>query len=134
MDNWEGFLTQSRRFWEVAEAINDPEHSNQAVSNAIHAVFAANDALCLRLMRRRPGGTSHAEGARALQQACKGTPWEREAATRARQYSQIVKEKNAAEYEGQPIGPETTERIMTQSSRFLDWAQSVLATSGGPRA
>jgi hypothetical protein len=126
LDNWEGFVTQSRRFWEVAEAVNDPGHVNQAVSNAIHAVIAANDALCLRLMRRRPGGISHAAGARALQQACKGRPWEREAASHAHQYSQIVREKNAAEYEGQAINLESAQRIMTQSRRFLDWVEKVL--------
>jgi HEPN domain-containing protein len=127
--DWQGFLRQARRFWDVAEASRGPEHVNQAVSNAIHAVIAANDALCLYLAHERPGGKSHTEAAQLLRRACKGTRWEREAAARARQYAQITQEKNAAEYEGQSLSPETADRLMTQARRFLDWAERVLPTS-----
>ncbi len=126
MADWQGFLTQARRFWDVAEASHDPEHANQAASNAIHAVIAANDALCLYLLHERPGGDSHTEASRMLQRACKGTAWEREAARKARQYAQIVQLKNAAQYEGQLLRPDDVARIMTQAKRFLDWAQRVL--------
>lgn len=126
MANWHGFLRQARRFWEVAEAAHDPEHASQAVSNATHAVIAANDAVCLYQLGERPRGESHGEAARLLQAACKGTRWERGAATRARQFAQILREKNAAEYEGRLIAPETADRIMRQAKRFLDWAEQVL--------
>lgn len=126
MSTWQGYLSQSRKFWDVAQAADDPEHMNQAVSNAVHAVIAANDALCISLLGRRSSGTSHRDAAHLLQAACRGTQWEREAAARSRQYSQIVSIKNAAEYEGVPLSPETAQRIMTQSKRFLDWIECVL--------
>jgi hypothetical protein len=119
-------MTQARRFWDVAEASHDPEHANQAASNAIHAVIAANDALCLYLLHERPGGRSHTEASRMLQRACKGTRWERQASTKARQYAQIVQLKNAAQYEGQVLRPDEVERIMTQAERFLSWVDRVL--------
>jgi len=124
--DWQGFLRQAHRFFEVAEAAHDPEHASQAVSNAVHAVIAANDAVCLYQLAERPGGESHGEAGRFLQAACKGTRWEQEAATRARQFAQILREKNAAEYEGRLIAPETADRIMRQAKRFLDWAERVL--------
>jgi len=124
--DWQGFLRQAQRFWEVAEAAHDPEHASQAVSNAVHAVIAANDAVCLYRLGERPGGRSHSETGRLLQRAGKGTPWEREASVRARQLAQVLREKNAAEYEGRLVAPDTADRIMRQARRFLDWAERVL--------
>ena len=63
MATWQEFLTEARRFWEVAEAAYDPDHVNQAASQAIHAVIAANDALCLFLIQDRPSGESHSQAA-----------------------------------------------------------------------
>ena len=126
MADWQGHLKQARRFWEVAEAAHDPEHASQAVSNAVLAVIAANDAVCLYLLGEVPGGRSHGGAARLLQAACKGTRWEQEAATRARQFAQILREKNAAQYEGRLLAPETADRTMTQARRFLDWVDRVL--------
>ncbi|MFP4250007.1 MAG: HEPN domain-containing protein [Armatimonadota bacterium] len=120
-------MRQAQRFWDVAEASNDPEHANQAASNAIHAVIAANDAVCLFLVHERPGGKSHSEAATLLRQACKGTRWEREAAAKARQYAQITQMKNAAEYEGQLLSTQDVDRIMTQARRFIDWAERVVS-------
>lgn len=127
MADWQGFMRQAQRFWDVAEASNDPEHANQAASNAIHAVIAANDAVCLFLVHERPGGKSHSEAATLLRQACKGTRWEREAAAKARQYAQITQMKNAAEYEGQLLSTQDVDRIMTQARRFIDWAERVVS-------
>lgn len=126
MADWQGFLRQAQRFWEVAEAAHDPEHASQAVSNAVHAVIAANDAVCLYRLGERPGGRSHSETGRFLQRAGRGTPWEREASVRARQLAQVLREKNAAEYEGRLVAPDTADRIMRQARRFLDWAERVL--------
>lgn len=126
MADWQGFLRQSRRFWEVAETVHDPEHASQAASNAIHAVIAANDALCLHQLGERPGGESHSEAAQFLQRACRGTRWEQDAARRARHYTQIIREKNAAEYEGRSIGPEAADMIMKRAKRFLDWVEELL--------
>jgi hypothetical protein len=47
MAEGQGYLSKARKFWEVTEAVNDPEHTSQAVSNAILAVIAANDSVCL---------------------------------------------------------------------------------------
>ncbi|MFO7945872.1 MAG: HEPN domain-containing protein [Armatimonadota bacterium] len=126
MADWQGFLRQARRFWEVAEAANDPEHASQAASNAIHAVIAANDAICLYLSGERPTGDSHSQAAQVLQRACRGTQWEEEAAKRARQFAQIMREKNAAEYEGRSLDQETVAMIMRRARRFINWAETIL--------
>jgi len=124
--NWQGFLIQARRFLEVAEAAHDPEHTSQAASNAVHAVIAANDALCLYQLGERAAGESHSEAGRFLQRALRGTRWEEQAARHARQFTQIIREKNAAEYEGRAIGRDSADRIITQAKRFLDWVEQVL--------
>jgi len=126
MAHWQEFLRQSRRFWEVAEAVHDPEHTSQAAGNAIHAVIAANDALCLHQLGERPGGESHSEAAQFLQRACSGTRWEQEAAQKAGQYTRIIREKNAVEYEGRSIGAEAADLIVKRAKRFLDWVEEVL--------
>lgn len=126
MANWQGFLREAHKFWTVAEATWDTAHLNQAASSAILAVIAANDAICVYFLGERPGGESHGEAARFLKDACKGTRWEQDAARRAAQFTSIVREKNAAQYEGRPIGPETADRIMKQAKRFLDWADRIL--------
>ena len=69
MAEWQGYLSQARKFWEVAEAVNDPEHTSQAASNALLTVIAANDAVCLRLAGRKPGGESHTAAAEILREA-----------------------------------------------------------------
>jgi len=89
-------------------------------------VIAANDALCLHQLGERATGGSHSEAARLLQRACRGTRWESEARTRAKQFTQIIREKNAAQYEGRSIGPDSADRIMAQAKRFLDWVDRVL--------
>ncbi len=126
MANWQGFLREAHKFWTVAEVAFDATHTSQAASNAILAVIAANDAICLYHLGERPGGESHGEAARFLKDACKGTRWERDAAKRAVQFTSIIREKNAAQYEGRPIGPATADRIMKQAKRFIDWADGVL--------
>ena len=107
MADWRGFLIQARRFLEVAEAAHDPAHASQAASNAIHAVIAANDALCVYQLGERAAGQSHSEAARFLQRALRGTRWEEQAARHAKGFTQIIREKNAAEYEGRSIGPDS---------------------------
>ena len=84
MDTWQTRFTQARRFWTVAEALRDgPDFGNQAVSNAVLAVIAANDALCLHSGRSRLSGDSHTQAAEALEGALKGTPHEADAAKHA---------------------------------------------------
>jgi len=119
-------MSEAGRFWEVAETARDLGHINQAVSNAVLAVIAANDAVCLFLASKRPAGDSHAAAARALQDACKGTEWEQEGAQRSRQLVEMLRQKSVAQYEGKPMGSDVAERVMKQARRFLEWASRVL--------
>ena len=128
MATWQARLRDARQFWDVAEAAHDPAHGNAAASNAILAVIAANDALCLRLARTQPGGESHAEAARVLKEACRGTTWEAEAARRAQQLSGVIRQKAAAQYSGRTLSPFEVAQVMRQAQRFLEWAEQVLAT------
>ena len=45
MATWQDFIREAGRFWDVARMVDGPGYENQAVSNAILAVIAAND-LC----------------------------------------------------------------------------------------
>ncbi len=127
MATWQDRLRDARGFWEVAEAFNDPDHRNQAASNAILALIAANDAVCLRLIQQRPRGESHAEATQLLQQACRDTVWEREAAAKSRQFLEVIRHKAAVQYEGRLLSSADLQKIMKQVQRFLDWAEEVFA-------
>jgi HEPN domain-containing protein len=128
MPRWEEFLKEARKFREVAREFDRPGYANQAVSNAVHAVIAANDAICLRLINERPGGENHSEAVRVLTRACKGTPWEPEASQRGQQLTQVLQQKNASQYYGTVLPAAVAERVMKQADRFIEWAETVLAS------
>jgi len=126
MATWQDFIREAGRFWDVARMVDGPGYENQAVSNAILAVIAANDALCLFLHGERAQGQSHAEARAALKTACRGTELEAEAAVRAQQLSDVLQQKHAAQYYGRPIGREAAGRAMKQAERFIGWVNDVL--------
>lgn len=127
MPRWDEFLSEARKFREVAREFDRPGYANQAVSNAAHAVIAANDAICLRLINERPGGESHTEAARVLTRACRGTPWERDCAQRVQQLALVLQQKSAAQYHGAALRPAVAERVLKQAERFVEWVEGVLA-------
>ncbi len=128
MENWSDRLTDARGFWDVAETVNDDAHAKQAASNAILACIAGNDAVCLFLGGRRAKGESHIEAARVLQDVCRGTRWEQESPARARQLIEIIRQKNAAQYQGRPLSSSDVAKVMKQVERFLDWAERVVSS------
>jgi hypothetical protein len=123
---WQGYLREARRFWEVAQAIDAPGYHSQAVSNAVHAVIAANDAVCTFRIGERCQGASHTEAADVLRRACRGTALEQQATRRARQLADVLQQKSSAQYYGKQVDPETARRVMTQAQRFIEWVQEVL--------
>ena len=138
MARCDDYLSEARKFRDVARKCDLPRYANQAVSNMELAVIAANDAVCLRLSNERPGGDSHHEAVRVLARSCKGTPWEEEAAQRGTQLTQVLQQKNAAQYGGGALPPQVAERVMKQGERFVEWAERLLASpdqtrqDGGP--
>ncbi|MBM3475835.1 MAG: hypothetical protein FJX75_21415 [Armatimonadetes bacterium] len=110
-------------------AAADPEHGNQAASNAILGAIAANDALCIYLGGDQPSGESHLEATDALTQACRGTRWEREVRGRARQLEALIRMKAAAQYSGRRLSVPEVSRILRQAERFIDWAEAVRTTA-----
>ena len=114
----------------MAEAADDPEHTSQAASNAILAVIAANDAVCLFLGQRKPLGASHTEAGRVLQDVCTGTTWEEAAAPQSRRLVALVRQKGAIQYEGKLLGQNECRRIMLQAARFIEWTEQVLPPGG----
>jgi len=100
---------------------------NAAASAAVHAVICANDAVCLALAGSRPRGRSHAEAARALERACRGTRFEADAARQARRLGDVLRIKSEAEYGGRFVSMEEAERTLRQASRFVEWARRVVA-------
>ena len=93
-------------------------------------MIAANDAVCLRLAGRKPGGESHTAAAEILREAFKGSDREGEAAQQARRLLDLIKEKNEAQYRGKAFPPEQAARIMKQAQRFMEWIEEVFAEIG----
>jgi len=123
---WQDYLREADRFWNVAQAIDAPGYRSQAVSNAIHAVIAANDAVCLFHTGQRAKGDSHAEAAAMLTRACKGTALEQQLPQRSRQLADVLQHKSASQYYGKQIDPDTARRVMTQAERFVQWVRDTL--------
>lgn len=128
MATWQDRWRDAQDFWDLAQAGYDPasRYSNPAAGNALMAVIAANDAVCLRLSRRQPRGDSHAEAADFLKRACKGTTWEKDASDRSRQLLAMLQQKTAVQYLGRPLPADRIATIMKQAERFIEWADSVL--------
>lgn len=133
MATWKDYLREARRFWEVAQAVDAPGYRNQAVSNAIHAVIAANDAVCLFHSGQRVQGDSHAEAAAMLMRACKGTALEQQVPQRTRQLADVLQQKSASQYYGKQIDPATALRVMAQAERFVQWVQDTLPQADSER-
>ena len=132
MATWQDRWRDAQGFWELSQAAYDPEsrYANPAASNAMLAVIAANDAVCLRLGRRQSKGESHTEAAEYLKLACKGTPWEEDARDKSRQLVEMLRQKTAAQYLGKPLGADRVEKIMKQAERFMEWVEDLLPAAG----
>lgn len=126
MPDAESYLAQALRFWEVAQAAHDPEHTSQAASVAVLAIIAANDAVVVALGGMVRKSRAHEEAGRALREACSGTRWEADASQKARQLAVVLSHKNAAQYEGRSLRPADVHRIMVQTERFIEWAARVV--------
>jgi hypothetical protein len=128
MATWQDRWRDARGFWDLAQAGYDPKsrYGNPAASNAIMAVIAANDAICLHLVRTQPKGESHIQAAASLKEACRGKVWEKEASERSRQLLELLRHKNEAQYLGKPLSSERISKIMRQAERFVEWAASIL--------
>jgi len=126
MAAWEDFLREARRFWEVAQLADTPGFHSQAVSNAVHAAIAANDALCLHRLGERARGQSHSEAASALKRACQGSSLEAQAAQRAQQLADVLAAKAPSQYYREQMDAETARRVMKQAERFLHWVEETL--------
>ena len=103
---------------------------NPAVSAAVHAAICANDAVCLALIGERSRARTHGEAVKLLKRACRGTPYERSAAARARQLGDILSLKTEAEYSGRLVAKDDAARAMEQARRFVRWAREVVVASG----
>jgi hypothetical protein len=127
---WQDFLREARRFWEVGQTADGPGYHSQAVSNAVHAVIAANDAICLYLIAERAQAQSHAEAARVLRRACRGTALEQEVGQRAQQLVDVLQQKTPSQYYGKQIDDDTAQRVMKQAERFIRWVEATLPQPG----
>ena len=65
--------------------------------------------------------------AQLLQQACRGTVWERQAAAKSRQFLGVIRHKNTVQYEGRLLDFAQVDKVMKQVQRFLEWAEEILA-------
>ena len=126
MATWQDFLREALRFWDIAEMADGPGYRSQAVSNAVLATIAANDALCLFQIGERAQGQSHTEATRVLKRACRGTPLEPEATRRVQQLTEVLRQKTPAQYYGQQVSPDTAQRVMKQAERFIRWVEQAL--------
>ena len=126
MATWQDYHREARRFWDVARAVDGPGYHSQAVSNAVLAVIAANDALCLFRIGERAQGDSHTEAAAVLTRACQGTALAVQLPRRVRQLTEVIEQKSASQYYGKQVSPDTAARVMRQAERFVEWVRATL--------
>lgn len=107
----------------------DSRYGNPAASRVIMAVMAANDAICIPLIRRQPKGESHIEAADWLKQACQGKPGDKAAADRSKQLLELLRQESEAQYLGKLLSRDRVATIMKQARRFIDWAATILPST-----
>jgi hypothetical protein len=88
-----------------------------------------SDAVCLHLGEGKPEGRSHTEAATMLQDVCRGTAWEDDAAKRSRQLVDILRLKTAVQYGSRVLRADELKRLMGQARRFIEWAETILPPS-----
>jgi hypothetical protein len=129
---WQTRWDAAQKFWEIAQTVNDEAHSVQAAANAVLAIIAANDAICLHLNRTQPRGEQHEQAVQYLKEACAGKVWEREAREKARQLLEVLRLKNEVQYNSGRTTPDTLDGIMKRTARFIEWAEMVLGFRVAP--
>lgn len=132
MATWQMRWDAAQKFWEIAQTVNDEAHAVQAAANAVLAIIAANDAICLYLNRTQPRGEQHEQAVQYLKEACAGKVWEREASDKARQLLDVLRMKNEVQYNSGRTSPEMLDSIMKKTGRFMDWADVVLGLRVAP--
>lgn len=133
MATWQTRWDAAQKFWEIAQTVNDESHSVQAAANAVLAIIAANDAICLYLKRTQPRGEQHEQAVQYLKEACAGTAWEHDAKEKARQLLEVLRLKNEVQYNSGRTTPDTLDGIMKRTERFIEWTEIVVGTRVVPR-
>ena len=97
---------------------------NAATINAIHAVIAASDAMCIYFLGKRNGSESHNEAA-ALFKTIKAD--DEEINTNANRIARILSIKSMAEYEERLVFRTEAEKVFKDCERFLDYVKTKLS-------
>ena len=107
--------------------MDGPGYHSQAVSNAVLAVIAATDALCLFRIGERAEGDSARRGCRrAPRGPARARPLRQRPLRRAQQLADVLEQKSPSQYYGKQITPDTAERVMKQAERFIKWVRETL--------
>lgn len=126
MSTWQGYITEARRFWEVAQALDLPGYPNQAVSNAVYAVIAATDALGVWRTGQFAGDHSHAEVLALLGRACTGTTLEAALPERTDQLRCVLRHDRSA-HPGETVDEGSAREAMREAAEYIGWVEQVMA-------
>ncbi len=125
MATWWNRQQEAQEFWAGAEAKAAAGRHRNALSLAFHAVIAANAAVVMRYARLQPRGDSHAQAAKSLRHALRGTSGEVEATEKADSFHSRMRSKTPIEYTARRLSAEEAERLLKPCRRFATWAARV---------
>lgn len=127
---WHGYLSEARKFWQVAQSLDAASYPSQVVSNAVYAVIAATDALGVQRIGKFAGDHSHAEIVSLLIRACNGTPLEAELPHRMEQLRRVLQHAPSA-HAGETVDPRLARDIIDAAAGFMAWVEGALPEAMG---
>jgi HEPN domain-containing protein len=118
------FRRKAEQFMQSARDALERRNWDAAGHNAIHAVISANDALLGAKHGIRPAGKDHKDAATLL---ARKDPTD-EARKNATRLLRLVNKKNLVQYEGRVLSETEARALVTEASRFFEWARSRLSS------
>ncbi len=122
------FLHRAKQLESARDLVaGDADYGSAAALLAVHTAIALNDALLLKLTGRRPRLSDHAKAADQTKAACS----ERKLGHGGVAHLQtLLSKKTLISYGDEITSPELAASLGVASSRFQEWAYSILIKVG----
>ncbi len=117
------YLKRAEECYHAAKNSFVTQEWNAATINAIHAVIAASDAMCIYFLGKRNASESHNEAA-ALFKTIRAD--DEEINTNANRIARILSIKSMAEYEERLVFRTEAEKVLKDCERFLVYVKTKL--------
>lgn len=117
------YLKRAEECFHAAKNSFVAQEWNASTINAIHAVIAASDAMCIYFLGKRNASESHNEAA-ALFKIIRAD--DEEINTNVNRIARILSIKSMAEYEERLVFRAEAEKVFKDCERFLDYVKTKL--------